>query len=144
MMYNTNNEIETNNQDYSWVRYKPEEIEALVVKLSKEGKTTSEIGIHLRDSYGIPDVKVLTGKKITGILQEKGVQREIPEDLMNLIRQAVSIRKHLEQNKQDMTAKRGLMKTESRIRRLGTYYSQNKKLPADWRYNPQKAAMLVE
>jgi small subunit ribosomal protein S15 len=139
-----NENVETNDQDYSWVRYKPEEIEALVAKLGKEGQSSSEIGIHLRDTYGIPDVKKLTGKKIAGILKEKGFEREIPEDLMNLIRKAVTIRKHMETNGQDKTAKRGLMKTESLIRRLSGYYIKAKRLPADWRYDPRKAAMLVE
>lgn len=139
-----NENVETNDQDYSWVRYKPEEIEALVAKLGKEGQSSSEIGIHLRDTYGIPDVKKLTGKKIAGILKEKGFEREIPEDLMNLIRKAVTIRKHMETNGQDKTAKRGLMKTESLIRRLSGYYIKVKRLPADWRYDPRKAAMLVE
>ncbi len=139
-----NETVETNEQNYDWVRYKPEEIEALVAKLGKEGQSSSEIGIHLRDTYGIPDVKKLTGKKIAGILKEKGFEREIPEDLMNLIRKAVTIRKHMESNGQDKTAKRGLMKTESLIRRLSAYYIKNGRLPADWRYDARKAAMLVE
>ena len=47
----------------SWSRYKENEIEQLVVKLARSGKSPSQIGIFLRDSYGIYDVKKLTGKK---------------------------------------------------------------------------------
>ena len=38
-----------------WVRYKSKELELLIVKLAKEGKTPSQIGVILRDTYGIPD-----------------------------------------------------------------------------------------
>ena len=31
----------------TWIRYKPAEIELLIVKLAKEGKTSSEIGIKI-------------------------------------------------------------------------------------------------
>ena len=53
-----------------WIRYTGKEIEQLVVKLSKSGKTPSEIGVVLRDTYGVPDVKTLTKKKICKILDE--------------------------------------------------------------------------
>ena len=55
----------------SWIRYKPKEIELIVIKLAKEGKTTSEIGAILRDVYGIPDIKKLLKKNITKLLEEK-------------------------------------------------------------------------
>lgn len=37
-----------------WVTYSDEEIEEMNFKIYKEGKSTSEIGIILRDQYGIP------------------------------------------------------------------------------------------
>ena len=52
----------------SWVSYNGSEVEALVVKLSKQGLSTSKIGLVLRDSYGVPDVEKITKKKITKIL----------------------------------------------------------------------------
>lgn len=132
------------NETFSWVRYKPEEIEALVVKLSKEGNTTSQIGLILRDSYGIPDTKTLTGKKITQILVSKDIKKELPEDLLNLIKKAVLIRKHLETNHKDVPAKRGIMITESKIKRLANYYKAQKRLDLDWRFDPKKGAMFLE
>ena len=45
----------------SWLRYKGKEVELLVVKLAKEGKNPSQIGLHLRDVYGIPDTKIVAG-----------------------------------------------------------------------------------
>ena len=44
-----------------WVTYSNEEIEEMILKFNREGKSTSEIGIILRDQYGIPKVKDVTG-----------------------------------------------------------------------------------
>ncbi len=128
----------------SWVRYKPEEVEKLVVKLAKEGYPPSMIGIILRDQYGIPDVRQITGKKILKILKEHGLAPEIPEDLLNLMRKAVKIRKHLEVHKKDYHSKRGLIITESKIQRLVDYYKRKRILPKDWTYTPEMAKILVE
>ncbi|MCJ7760663.1 30S ribosomal protein S15, partial [Candidatus Bathyarchaeota archaeon] len=38
----------------SWCKYREEEVEALVVKLAKQGNSPSMIGLILRDNYGIP------------------------------------------------------------------------------------------
>mgnify|MGYP001570034125 FL=1 len=95
----------------TWIRYKPKEIEMLIGKFAKEGKTSSEIGIILRDSYGIPSVKLLVGKRIQGILGDKKLLHDLPEDLVSLIKRSVQIRKHLEINKKDMAALRGLQFT---------------------------------
>ena len=69
----------------SWIRYKSNEIELLIAKMAKEGKTSSQIGLFLRDVYGIPDIKQVSGKSITAILKEKNLLSKIPEDLMALI-----------------------------------------------------------
>ena len=53
----------------SWSPYKGKEVEKLVIKYSKAGKSSSEIGMILRDCYGIHSVKDLTEKKITQILE---------------------------------------------------------------------------
>ena len=52
-----------------WVEQSPEEIEELIVKLHKEGQSTSQIGITLRDQHGIPNTKAVLGEKITDILK---------------------------------------------------------------------------
>ena len=127
-----------------WVRYKPKEVELLIVKLAKEGKSTSEIGITLRDKYGIPSVKQITKKSITTIIGEKKLLPKLPEDLTNLIRRALAIREHLNENKKDMTAKRGLELTESKIRRMISYYKNRAKIEQDWKYNPKDAKIYAE
>lgn len=70
----------------SWVALKPKEIEMLVVKYAKEGKGASKIGLYLRDEYGVPGVKLMTGKSVQQILVEKKALPELPEDLMALMR----------------------------------------------------------
>ena len=63
----------TKKTNLSWLTYKPKEIELLVSKLAKEDKTPSQIGLYLRDNYGIPSVKQITGKTVTQILKEKAL-----------------------------------------------------------------------
>ncbi len=118
----------------SWIQYKAEEIEALIVKLVKTGISQSQIGLTLRDTYGIPDVEKITGKKLGKILQEKELQPELPEDLHSLIKRAAQIKKHLETNKKDMHSKMGLQRTEYKIFRLMKYYKNTGRLPRDWKY----------
>jgi small subunit ribosomal protein S15 len=97
----------------------------------------------LRDIYGVPDVKAVTGKKLSKILAENKLASEIPEDLQNLIKKAVNLRKHLEKNKRDKHNTRGLQLIESKIRRLSKHYKASGKLPGDWRYEPEKAKLLI-
>ena len=80
----------------SWMRYKGNEIEKLVIRLAKSGTTPSEIGMVLRDTYGIHDIKAVAGKRITKILKENDLLKELPEDLMALIINFIDVKKHLE------------------------------------------------
>lgn len=130
--------------NYSWLGYKPKEVEMLIVKYAKEGKPSSQIGLILRDSYGIPDVRKLLKKKITKVLEEKNLLKELPDDLLALITKDVGIIKHRAANKQDMTSKRGQQLTESKIKRLVKYYKKSGKLAEDWKYDPKKAGMFLE
>lgn len=128
----------------TWVEYSPEEVEQLVVKLGKEGYSSAMIGLILRDQYGIPSVKDVTGKKITKILAENGLAPKIPEDLFNLLKRAVNLRKHLEIHRKDKHSRRGLELIESKIRRLAKYYIRKGKLPKEWKYDPEKAKIWVQ
>jgi len=128
----------------SWMRYKGKEIEKLIIKFTKAGHTPSEVGMLLRDTYGIHSVKAVAEKSITKILKENDLQKELPEDLMALIVKFIEVKKHIEKNKQDMTAKRGIQLTDSKIRRLVKYYKKSKRLPADWKFEADKVKMYVE
>lgn len=128
----------------AWVRYKPKEVEMLITKLAKEGKATAEIGLILRDTYGIPSIKALAGKSVSGILQEKNLLSEIPEDIRALIKKSIALEKHQEGHKQDMGAKRGILLTTSKIMRLVKYYKRNGRLPEDWKFDKSKMRLLIE
>ncbi len=126
-----------------WVELSEEEIVDTVVKLGKKGLSPSRIGVVLRDQYGVPSVKLMTAKRISQILDEKGIKAELPEDMMNLIKKAVELDKHLTENPKDMTAKRGMQLTEAKIIRLARYYRREGRIPADWKYDLKKAKLLV-
>ncbi|MFQ5620955.1 MAG: 30S ribosomal protein S15 [Candidatus Nanoarchaeia archaeon] len=127
-----------------WTKLSEKEVETLIVKLAKEGKSSAQIGTLLRDQYGIVDVKTVTGKRISEILEAKKVAPELPDDLLSLIRRSVAIRKHLQGNHKDQTAKRGLTLTESKIRRLVKYYKANKVLPLDWKFDPESVKIYAQ
>jgi small subunit ribosomal protein S15 len=127
----------------TWINYTPDEVEQLVVELARRGFQPSQIGLILRDQYGIPLVKSVTGKKITKILEERGIKQDLPEDLLNLIKRALRIRKHLEEHPKDMSSRRGLQLVESKIHRLVKYYKRVGKLPQDFVYNPQALSHLA-
>lgn len=118
-------------------------VENQVVELAKAGNTPSMIGMILRDQYGVPLARVISGKRIMNIIRENGLERQVPEDLRNLIAKALRIRRHLEENKRDFVSKRGLQLIESKIHRLSKYYRKKRVLAADWKYSPDQAAVLL-
>ncbi|MFB6265931.1 MAG: 30S ribosomal protein S15 [Candidatus Nanohaloarchaea archaeon] len=126
------------NPDSSWVIYDENEVRDLVEQLREEGMEPSEIGQVLRDQYGIPEVREITGETLTEM-----VDQEFPEDLRNLMRKAVRIDNHLDEHSGDTSAKRELSLVESRIRRLVDYY-RGEEVPEDWTYNIEKARLAVE
>ena len=127
----------------SWLDISTDNLVDQIVKLAKKGMYPSQIGVLLRDSHGIPQVKYVTGSKILRILKKNGLAPEIPEDLYHLIKKAVQVRKHLERNRQDKDSKFRLIMIESRIHRLARYYRKTQKLPPTWKYVSSKASALV-
>jgi len=127
-----------------WIPLPPEDVEELVVKLAKEGMSTATIGLTLRDQYGIPSVKLVTGKKITAILKENSIEFRLPEDLQNLMKKAIALDDHLKNNPKDIHNKRGLQLVEAKIRRLVRYYKRTGLLPQKWNYSLKNARLLIE
>lgn len=128
----------------SWVSYSADEVVELVMQLFKEGKPQSQIGLILRDAYGIPSVKDAAGASISQILKKEKALPEYPEDLMNLFRKAVRLHKHISANKGDVINTRSLHLAESKIRRLAAYYKKSGVLPRDWNYSPQQIALIIK
>lgn len=128
----------------SWVPLNATEIEDLIAKLAKDGMTSARIGLVLRDQYGVPNVKLATGKSVTKIMEEKGVASNLPEDLANLMRRAIDLNVHLRENKGDISNRRGLNMIEAKIRRLERYYKRIGTLPADWKYSLSNAELMLK
>ncbi|MCX6778533.1 MAG: 30S ribosomal protein S15 [Candidatus Micrarchaeota archaeon] len=128
----------------AWVTISHAEVEELVLRLSKEGLSSAAIGQRLRDTYGVPSVRNITGKTIVTILEEGGRKPEYPEGLMDLIRRAMRMRKHMEKNHADVHNKTKLIHIESKIKRLVRYHSRVGNLPKGWKYKPETAALLVK
>jgi len=128
----------------SWLLYDAKKAELLIAKLAKDGKTPSQIGILLRDAYGIPSVSALCGKSITEILKDKNLVQEVPEDLTALFRKYAAVRKHIEANKHDETAARGLLLTDSKIKRLVKYYKRAGRIPETWKFDAERIGFFGE
>ena len=128
-----------------WSETDKKTIEELVLKYAGEGRSTSEIGIVLRDQHAIPDVKLATGERISAILNRNEMAPQYPEDMMNLMRQAQRIIDHLEAgNRKDIHNRRQLELTESRLRRLAKYYRESGRIPSDWTYKRDQLRLMVE
>jgi small subunit ribosomal protein S15 len=118
----------------NWVVYQPNEVQALIINLAREGKSQSQIGNILRDVYGIPLVKLIVGHGIRKVLEEAGLAPEIPEDLYDLMVRATRIRRHVERNPKHYTNNHGMQLTESMIYRITKHYKKKGMLPRDWNY----------
>jgi small subunit ribosomal protein S15 len=126
----------------AWCRYTAEEVEALIMKLSKEGYSPSRIGIILRDQHGVPLAKPIAGKSVTDVLKERKLYSSLPEDLENLLRKATRLHVHYDKNKADLHNKRSLQIVEAKIYKLSRYYKKRGVLPKDWKYSPKAISLF--
>ncbi len=130
-----------------WSDVDADAVEERVVELAEQGHSPSEIGLKLRDEgvqgTPVPDVSLVTDKKVTEILDENDAAPDLPEDLRNLMERAVGLREHMEENPNDHQNKRALQNTESKIRRLVDYY-RGDELDATFTYSYDEAAELLE
>jgi ribosomal protein S15P/S13E len=90
-----------------WVKMKSNEVEALVIDLAKKGETPEKIGVILRDTHGVPRVK-LVGKRIMTILRDAKMPTESQKLRVN--KKVKNIEQHIAKNKHDYKAQRSLNK----------------------------------
>jgi small subunit ribosomal protein S15 len=130
-----------------WSDVDADEIEERVVELAEQGHDPSQIGLKLRDEgvkgTPVPDVKAATGSKVTEILADNDVENDIPEDLRNLLEQAVRLNEHMQENPQDHQNRRAQQNTESKVRRLVDYY-RGDQLDEEFTYTYENAKELLE
>jgi small subunit ribosomal protein S15 len=125
----------------NWCKYQPEEVEALIVKLAKEGNSASRIGTILRDQHSVPLSKPITGKRILKIMKENELAPAFPEDLASLLKKAESLGLHLEKNRTDLYNRRALQLIEAKIHKLSRFYKKEGILSATWKYEPKIASI---
>jgi len=128
----------------AWVTVSKDELVGQAVQLTKTGLSAAQVGLTLRDGYGVPSVRSVIGKRLGALLKESGAAPEIPDDLQALLKRVVHLQRHLEAHPKDLSNRRGLTLMESRIRRLARYYRQRKRIPDTWRYTAAAAALQVE
>lgn len=117
-----------------WLEISPEEIKQIALNLAREGRYPSEIGMILRDQYGVPTFKQIAGVKLTKFLREEGIEYEYPEDLARLIEKAKSLTNHLKTYRRDYRNKHSLELIEAKIHHLAKYYKGKGVLSKKWRY----------
>ncbi len=120
-----------------------DEIYKKIEELTKKGESNAAIGLELK-KLNVLKIKKETGKRIGKIQKELNIQKEIPDDLMALIKRAVKLIKHKENNHKDTRGKHGYQLTVSKINRLKKYYIKQGIIPKDWRYSDEKAKLLVK
>lgn len=125
----------------NWCKYQPEEVEAFIIRLAKEGHSSSSIGTILRDQYAIPLAKPITGKSISDTLRATNLASSMPEDLASLIKKAHSLGVHMEKNRKDLHNKRSMQVIEARIHKLSRYYKREGVLPRNWKYEAKIASV---
>ena len=119
----------------SWIVQKPKEIADIIIKFSNDGLSPSEIGLRLRDEYGIPLVKPILGKSVTQVLKDNNIEQSMPEDLNKLVQKALGLQKHLKIHNSDHRNVRSLELIESKIHRISKYYKNSGKIPTTWKYS---------
>ena len=127
-----------------WSNTDEKEVTELILSLSAEGHSTASIGTILRDQHAVPDVRLVLGKRIGQVLAENDISPKYPEDMMSLMRRALRLIDHLESNRKDRHNDRQLELTESKIRRLATYYMNEGQLESGWAYKREQLRLMVE
>ena len=107
----------------TWVKMKEPELKKVIAELAQK-HSPSQVGIILRDQYGVPTTRVY-GKKLKSYLEELGINRN--EDVENAEKKITRIKEHLKQNITDKKSKHKLQKAQSRLNIVQKYFGITKK-----------------
>jgi small subunit ribosomal protein S15 len=106
----------------TWVKMKEPELKKTIVELA-EKHSPSQVGMILRDQYGIPTTKIY-GKKLKAYLKELDIERN--EDLENAEKKVEKIKEHLKNNVTDRKSKHKLQKAQARLNITRKYFGIEK------------------
>ena len=121
-----------------------EQVEEIIVGYAKQNMHQAQIGQALKDKHGVKYVKQVFGKRLGVILKTKGFATGFPQDFLDLIKKAVTMRSHLAKNHRDTYNNTRLKRVESKIWRLTKYYKSAGRIPQEWKYEPERAALLIK
>ena len=133
-----------NDKAPSWSESDKGTVEELIIKYANEGHSSAKIGSLLRDMHAVPDVRLVMGERISKTLSRNDLESTNPEDMMNLMRKALSLIDHLSGNKKDLHNRRQLELCESRLRRLAKYYVRTGRISSTWTYKRDQLRLMVE
>ena len=128
----------------SWSESDKGTVEELILKYANDGHSSAKIGSLLRDIHAVPDVRLVMGERISQTLSRNNLDSTYPEDMMNLMRKALSLIDHLSSNKKDLHNRRQLELCESRLRRLAKYYVRTGRISSTWTYKCDQLRLMVE
>jgi len=106
-----------------WLKISEEELKKIIATLAEKHQP-AQIGLILRDQYGIPTTKVY-GKKISAYLKEMGKNDFF--EVKNVEKKVNKLKDHMKTNITDKKAKHKLQKATSRLNALNKYFSKRKK-----------------
>lgn len=121
-----------------------EDITKLIVEYAKQGTSQQMIGQKLKEKHNVPYIRQIYKRRLSAILKENGFKTDIPQDLLDLLKRSVTLRKHIEKNHNDVHNKTALARVEAKIWRLSNYYKDEKVLPAEWKYDPATVALIIK
>ncbi len=102
----------------TWVKMTESELKKVIAELAKK-YPSSQVGMMLRDQYGIPSTRIY-GKKLGEYLEELGIDSK--EDLVNADKKVDALKEHLKHNVTDKIAKHKLQKAQARLNIIKRYY----------------------
>ena len=107
-----------------WLKMKEEDVKKIIAEVAEKYKQPAQIGLVLRDQYGIPTTKIY-GKKLAKYLEELGI--ESSKELENSEKKVGRMKEHLKKNITDRRSKHKLQKAQSRFNILKRYFGKKSK-----------------
>lgn len=106
-----------------WLKMSEADLKKVIAELADKYQS-AQIGIILRDQYGVPSTRVF-GKKLGKYLKELGIESN--EELKRAEKKAEKMQEHFKENVTDMKAKHKLQKAQTRAVILRKYAKRKQK-----------------
>ncbi len=106
-----------------WLKLSEDEMKKIITKLADK-YSSAQIGLILRDQYGIPSTK-LYGKKLEVYLKELGLKNTT--ELERAEKKLDKLKEHFSNNITDKKAKHKLQKAQGKVNSLKKYSSRKSK-----------------